>query len=102
MQTDLSIRLHAYATTAEAPIPAPVSLYADALTSSQAAATAASAGIICSHTRILLGDGPPPDYLLPGVDELDVLAADKPAGHTGDDSPPETGHACLFALATTP
>src|SRR5580658_8371718 len=86
MQTDLSIRLRAYAATLEAPTqgavhsPARKSLYAEALASSHAASEAASAGIICSHTRILQGDSPP-EYLLPGQDELDVLVADKPSRH---------------------
>ena len=80
MQTDLSIRLRAYAATAEAQVPERTSLYAEALASSHAASAAASAGIVCSHTRILRGDSSP-DYLLPGQDELDVLVADKPSGH---------------------
>lgn len=78
METDLSIRLHAYATAAEAQLPASTTLYADALACSLAASAAASAGIICSHTRILRGDSPPDD-LLTGQDELDILVADKPA-----------------------
>ncbi len=77
MQTDLSIRLRAYFAMGEAAIPANMSLFAEALACSSAASAAASAGIICSHTRILRGDSPP-DYLLPGQDELDVLVADKP------------------------
>ena len=80
MQTDLSIRLRAYAATAKLEAPADNSLYAEALACSSVAAAAASAGIICSHTRILRGDSPP-DYLLPGQDELDFLVADKPSGH---------------------
>ncbi len=87
MQTDLSIRLRAYADTKEAVEgTGHNSLYAEALASSHAAAAAASAGIISSHTRILRGDSAP-DYLLPGQDELDVLVADKPSGQ-GD---PATG-----------
>jgi hypothetical protein len=83
METDLSIRLHAYAATAEAQIPDSTLLYADAVASSRAASTAASASIICSHTRELRGDSEPA-YLLPGQDELDVLVADKPKD---DDAP---------------
>jgi hypothetical protein len=81
MQTDLSIRLRAYAATAEVvQAHGHKSLYAEALASSQATSAAASAGIICSHTRILRGDSAP-DYLLPGQDELEVLVADKPSRH---------------------
>lgn len=60
METDLSNRLHAYA---------------EALASAHAASAAASASIICSHTRELRGDSVP-DYLLPGQDELAMLVAD--------------------------
>jgi hypothetical protein len=97
MQTDLSIRLRAYADTIE-PVEATGhnSLYTEALASSHAASAAASAAIISSHTRILRGDSPP-DYLLPGQDELDILVADKPSGHrdpaTGQlDAPGATNH----------
>lgn len=78
METDLSTRLHAYATTAAAQTPDAARLYADALASSDAASTAASAAIVSSHPRELRGDSPPAG-LHPGRDELDLLAADKPA-----------------------
>jgi hypothetical protein len=53
METNLRIRLRAYATTADAQIPGDTTLYADALASSRAASAAASASIICSHAREL-------------------------------------------------
>jgi len=56
METDLRIRLRAYATTAEAQTSADATRYAPALSSSRAASAAASASIICSHTRELPGD----------------------------------------------
>lgn len=62
METSRSIRLDAFA---------------DAAASSRAASTAASAAIISSHARALRGDSPPQD-LLPGQDELQMLGADKP------------------------
>jgi len=77
METDLSIRLHAYAGTAQAQAAVHSPHCADALACSRAASAAASAAIICSHTRVLRGDSRP-DYLLPGQDELEVLVADKP------------------------
>jgi hypothetical protein len=79
METELQIRLHAYAATAAAQSPSDPRLYADAVKSSQAAAAAASAALICSHPRELQGDSQPAD-LPPGQDELDLLAADKPTG----------------------
>ncbi len=75
METDLSVRLRAYASRADRRQPLGISLYSDALAGSAAAAAAASASIICSHTRVLRGDSPPAG-LLPGQDELDLLAAD--------------------------
>jgi hypothetical protein len=78
MESDLITRLREYSTTAAAQSPSDPRQHADALASSDAASAAASAAIICSHTRELRGDSPPAD-LLPGQDELDLLAADKPA-----------------------
>ena len=102
MQTDLSIRLRAYAETAEVEVPANPLVYAEALACSRAAAAAASAGIICSHTRILRGDSPP-DYLRPGQDELEFLVADKPLRHEDPatdqpDAPDATGRTRLPLL----
>jgi hypothetical protein len=89
METDLSIRLHAYASTAEPRPPVETHLYADAIASSRAASAAASAGIICSHTRVLRGDPAPDGVGLPGMlpeqDELDFLCAEKPAAHPADE-----------------
>ena len=93
METDLKLRLQAYATKVDAQIASEPFRYADALGSSIAASAAASASIICSHSRILRGDSPP-TYLLPGQHELDFLAADKPSGQpasdlsTGQGAPP--------------
>ena len=89
METDLQLRLHAYAATAAAqspPDPRDAALYADALSSSLAASSAASAAIICSHPRELRGDSPPPD-LLPGQDELDLLTAARPGENNVDGNP---------------
>ena len=97
METDLSIRLHAYATTAEAIPPGNPSLYSDALASSRAASAAVSAGIICSHTRVLRGHSPPVS-LLPGQDELDLLAADSESTAPGVLLPLRSGHDTLDNL----
>jgi hypothetical protein len=58
METDLHIRLRTYLTTAETQVPSGTARYADALTSSRAASVAASASIVCSHTRELSGSDP--------------------------------------------
>jgi len=103
METDLSIRLHAYATAAERRAAADTSLFTDAISSSRAASVSASAGIICSHTRELRGDSAA-GYLRPDQDELDFLVADKPeAGHAAADRlplrPAKPGHDGLASLA---
>jgi len=53
METDLNIRFHAYASATEVLVREGSHLYADALTGSAAASSAASASIICSHAREL-------------------------------------------------
>ncbi len=78
MQTDLSIRVRVYTAAAQAEVPSRDGVHAEALACSHAAAAAVSAGLICSHSRILRGDSPP-DYLRPGQDELDFLVADRPS-----------------------
>jgi hypothetical protein len=98
-ETELTNRLRAYATLAPAQVPASVGLYASALPASQAASAAASASIVCSHTRELRGDSLP-DYLLPGQDELDVLVANKvankPAASATDEAPGHTASAPIL------
>lgn len=83
MENDLSNRLHLYANTTEARPSGDNSLYADALASAHAASAAVSAGIVCGHTRELRGDSEPGaiggQFLFPGQDELEVLAAGHPA-----------------------
>lgn len=86
METDLSIRLHLYATAAERLARGGTPLCVDAVSSWRSATASQSAGIICSHTRILRGDAEP-DPALPVQDELDVLIAGKhgkPANATTD------------------
>jgi hypothetical protein len=70
METDLSTRLHLYVTAAERPAGGAASGCADALSSWRAATAGHSASIICSHTRVLHGDG---------EDGLEALLADKQA-----------------------
>ena len=85
MRPDLTERLHTYLNSVTEQKPAATHLYADALSSSNAAAAAASAGIICSHTRILRGNseliGRPP-----GLDELEILIGGKQAPHPADEA----------------
>jgi len=92
METDLKIRLQAYATTAEVQIPSDTSPFADALASSKASSSAAATNIICSHARILRGDSPP-SWVLPGQHELDLLAADKRSRKDGDPAAPDASGA---------
>jgi len=77
METDLSIRLHLYATAAERLARGGTPLCADAISCWRSATASVSAGIICSHTRVLRGDAEP-DPALPGQDDLDILIAGKP------------------------
>ena len=84
METDLSIRLHLYATAAERPARGGDPLCTAAISCWRSATASHSAGIICSHTRILRGDSQPNPT---GKDELDVLIAgkhDKPADTATD------------------
>lgn len=86
METDLSIRLHLYATAAERLARSETSLCADAISCWRSATASQSTAIICSHTRVLrAGAEPNPDH--PGRDDLDVLIAgrhDKPANASTD------------------
>jgi hypothetical protein len=86
METDLSIRLHLYATAAERLARGGTPVCADAISSWRSATASHSAGIVCSHTRVLRGNSEP-DPSRPGQDELDLLIAgkhDKPAGTLTD------------------
>lgn len=91
METDLSIRLHLYATAAERPARSgtprgDTAGCADAISCWRSATASHSAGIICSHTRVLRGDFQP-DPSRAGQDELEVLIAGKhgkPAGTATD------------------
>lgn len=86
METDLSIRLHLYAIAAERLAREGTPLCANAVACWRSATASVSAGIICSHTRILRGDSQP-DPGLPGRDELELLIAgkrDKPADTATD------------------
>jgi hypothetical protein len=88
METDLSIRLHLYATAAERLARDGIPVCADALANWRSATASHSAGIICSHTRILRGDSEP-DPAQAGQDEPDILIAgkrDKPADIATDRS----------------
>jgi hypothetical protein len=94
MASDLTERLHAYLNATSEQKPAATHLYADALSSSNAAAAAASASIICSHARLLRGNseliGHPP-----GLDEIEILIGGKQPEHpaeeaTGQKPPDET------------
>jgi hypothetical protein len=83
METDLSIRLHLYATAAErlargAPR-GDTAGCADAISCWRSAAASHSAGIVNSHTRVLRGDFQPDPSQAgdPGKDELDILIAGK-------------------------
>jgi hypothetical protein len=85
METDLRNRLRAYRTAAGAQVAADTALYTAALHASHAASVAASANIICSHTRELRVDGDPDNSaewprlsLPPGNDSVAnlVLGAD--------------------------
>jgi hypothetical protein len=94
METDLSIRLHRYATAAErlARGGAPrgdTAGCADAISCWRSASASVSAGIINSHTRVLRGSTRPDPSRAgdPGKDELDILIAGKharPANATTD------------------
>jgi len=100
METDLSIRLHLYATAAERLARGGTPICADAISCWRSAAASHSAGIICSHTRVLRGDVEP-DPALPGKDELDVLIAgkhDKPTD-TAADLPLPSGNNSIDILA---
>jgi hypothetical protein len=92
METDLSIRLHLYATAAERLARGGAPACANAISSWRSANGSHSAGIICSHTRVLRGDAEPdPDH--PGMDELEILLADKhgkPANTATDQAEPNT------------
>ena len=85
METDLTIRLHLYATAAERLSRGGTPGCADAIsTAGDPQHASHSAGIICSHARILRGDSEPDPT---GKDELDVLIAgkhDKPADTASD------------------
>ncbi len=85
MGLDLTERLQAYLNSASDQKPAATRLYADALSSSNAAAAAASASIICSHTRLLRGNS----ELIgraPGLDEIEILMGARQAQHPADEA----------------
>ncbi len=91
METDLSIRLHLYATAAERLARDGTPVCADAISCWRAAAASNSAGVICSHTRVLRGDSEP-DPSRQGQDELDILIAGKhgkPADTATDQADPD-------------
>jgi hypothetical protein len=103
METDLSIRLHLYATAAErlAPGGTPrgdtggdTAGCADAISCWRSATASHSAGIINSHTRVLRGDFQPDPSRAgdPGKDELDILIAGKPAGTATDQNADNQRH----------
>lgn len=103
METDLSIRLHLYATAAErlAHSSAPrgdTPSYADAISCWRSATASHSAGVICSHTRILRGDSRP-NPALPGQDELDILIAGKQDKPAATDLPLPPGNNSIEILA---
>src|SRR6185437_11079773 len=85
MRTDLTERLHSYLNSVSEQKPAATRLYADALSSSNAAAAAASASIICSHTRILRGNSELSGRA-PGLDEIEILIGAKQAQHPADEA----------------
>lgn len=92
MEANLSIRLHAYATLAEARDPGRAEPYADALAACSAASAAVTASIICSHTRELRGDSPP-GYVPRGQDELDFLIAGKASPKDAEDTQADASEA---------
>ena len=85
METDLSIRLHLYATAAERLARGGAPLCADAISCWRSATASHSANIINSHTRVLRGDFQPDPSRAgdPGKDELDLLIAGKHAKQAG-------------------
>jgi hypothetical protein len=88
METDLSIRLHLYATAAERLSRGGTAGRADAISCWRSATASHSAAVICSHARVLRGDSAPV-----AQDELDLLIAGKhgkPADATTDPADPET------------
>jgi hypothetical protein len=92
METDLTVRLHLYATAAKRLARGGDPLCADAVSSWRSASASHSAGIINSHTRVLRGDSEP-DPSRPGQDELDILIAgkhDKAADTATDQVDPNT------------
>lgn len=89
MGTDLSTRLHAYATAAEVPVREGADLFADALSSSRSASAAASSSIICSHARELF------------MEAVDKAEGEKADGQT-DGEPPETPGASEIILPLRP
>ena len=91
METDLSSRLHLYATTAERLAHGGAARHADAISCWQAASASISAGIICSHTHMLRGSSPPGPGI-PGQDELDALIAGK-HGKPADTATDQVGEA---------
>ena len=85
MDSDLDIRLQTYLAAVELPVPTDPRVYADAMSSSAAAATAASAGIIGGHTRVLRPE-PVPSFVPPGQNELDFLIAGKTNDHPASEA----------------
>jgi hypothetical protein len=97
METDLSIRLHLYATAAKRLARGGTPPCADAISCWRSATASHSAGIINSHTRVLRGDSQPGPSRA-GQDELDILiagkhdkAADTATDHA-DQGPEKPGH----------
>jgi hypothetical protein len=91
METDLDIRLREYATAGSPAANPDPRLYVPALASSAAAGAAASASLICTHSRILRPESIP-SFVPSGKNELDFLggkAEEHPAtqadGETADE-----------------
>jgi hypothetical protein len=78
--TDLEIRLQEYLAAGNPAANPDPRVYASALRSAAAAASAASASLICAHPRVLRPE-PVPSFVPAGRNELDFLAADKPEDH---------------------